>query len=224
MALSIYWVLQFALLNILRTGFSRRMVVFAALGIAVTLGVGLVSGEGESSLYLTRGASVFGSVSERVETSVDLFQWALNRSSWLGLGAGVASQGMRYTEVDLFRYVGGSSESGIGLIAVELGLPGILVITWLGFNVARVLWARLRMIATVDDTLLIQAVSYLALLLANVATFATATQLYGDYFVLITLGVLAGGLYACIYRASRKKALLLYLRASLQQRECVGST
>jgi hypothetical protein len=219
MALSIYWVLQFTLLNILRTGFSRGIVVFGVLGLAVTLGVGLVSGEGESSLYLTRGASVFGSVSARVETSVDLFQSALNRSSWLGLGAGVASQGMRYTGVDMFRYVGGSSESGIGLIAVELGLPGILVLAWLALNVARVLWTGLQMIAQVDDTLLIQSVSYLALLLANVATFATATQLYGDYFVLITLGVLAGGLYACVYRASRRQLLIQYLRSTLSRQE-----
>jgi hypothetical protein len=154
-----------------------------------------------------------------VETSVDLFQSALNRSSWLGLGAGVASQGMRYTGVDMFRYVGGSSESGIGLIAVELGLPGILVLAWLALNVARVLWTGLQMIAQVDDTLLIQSVSYLALLLANVATFATATQLYGDYFVLITLGVLAGGLYACVYRASRRQLLIQYLRSTLSRQE-----
>lgn len=215
MALSIYWVLQFTLLNILRTGFSQRVAVFAVLGVAVTLAVGLISGEGESSLYLERGASVFGSVNARVETSIDLFQSALNRSSWVGLGAGVASQGMRYTGVDLFQYVGGSSESGIGLIAVELGLPGILVITWLALNMARVIWVRLRMIAQVNDTLLIQSVSYLSLLVANVATFVTATQLYGDYFVLITLGVLAGGLYACAYQASRQQFLVQYLRSSL---------
>ena len=224
MALSIYWILQFTLLNILRTGYSRRMLVFAILGLSVTLGVGLVSGDSESSLYLTRGASVFGSVSARVETSVDLFQSALDRSSWLGLGAGVASQGMRYTGVDLFRYVGGSSESGIGLIAVELGVPGILVIAWLAFNIARVIWNKLRMIAEVDDTLLIQSVSYVALLLANAATFATATQLYGDYFVLITLGVLAGGLYACVYRASRRQLLIRYLRSTLPRQAIVAST
>ena len=80
------------------------------------------------------------------------------------------------------------------------------------------------MIAEVDDTLLIQSVSYVALLLANAATFATATQLYGDYFVLITLGVLAGGLYACVYRASRRQLLIRYLRSTLPRQAIVAST
>ena len=80
------------------------------------------------------------------------------------------------------------------------------------------------MIAQVDDALLIQSVSYLSLLVANAATFVTATQLYGDYFVLITLGVLAGGLYACAYQATRRQLLIQYLRSTLARQEYVASS
>ena len=217
MALSIFLVLQFFLLNVLRSGVTRRLLLVLLLGSSAAAGFGFMSQGESSSLYLERGATVFGDVGQRADMSVMLFQSAMGRSSWLGLGAGTASQGMRYSGADMSLYVGGSNESGIGYLAVELGLPGVLAIAWLIFNLARVLWRQLQRVARINDSNLVEAVSYTALLVANMATFATATQLYGDYFVLIILGVFAGGLYGAIYDA-RKKQLLLLRYAMLQQR------
>jgi hypothetical protein len=217
MTLSLFWVAQFFLLSVLRRGVSRRLLMVLVVGLAVSVGFGVMSSGETSSSYVIRGTSVFGSVGERVGTSVMLFESALGRSSWLGLGAGTASQGMRYAGVDMFGYVGGSAESGIGYIAVELGIPGVLAILWLTATIALVMWRQLKRVAQISDTNLIQSVSYLSLLAANMATFATATQLYGDYFVLIILGVFAGGLYASIYDALNKQIMLRRFRLLLQQ-------
>jgi hypothetical protein len=204
MALAIFWVLQFFLLAVLRRGMSRQATAILVLGLLFAAGIGFV-GEGEASLYVQRGSSVFQGLGERVPTAIRLFLSAIDRSGGLGFGAGIAAQGARFAGIENAVLVGGSSESGLGLLMVELGIPGFLMV----FNLARVFLAKLRMVATVDDHLLVYVVSFGALLLANAATFTVATQLYGDYFVLIILGIIAGMFYASIQRAQRKRVLLV---------------
>lgn len=215
MALSIFWVLQFFLMSVLSKGQSRMAVSVLVMGLLFSVGVGFF-GTGESSLYLERGGSVFSSVDERGSTAIMLFESAINRSDGIGLGAGIASQGSRFAGIDNSKYVGGSSEAGIGFLIIELGIPGIIIVGWLGFNIIRVLMIRLKFVAKVDYDLLLYAVSFAALLAANALTFMVATQLYGDYFVLIILGVIAGMLYATIYQAMRIKAALIRYEKSGQ--------
>ena len=47
-----------------------------------------------------------------------------------------------------------------------------------------------------DEGFLYYAASFVAFLVANAATFAVATQVYGDLFVLIVLGLVTGMLFA----------------------------
>lgn len=217
MALCIFWVLQFYFLTALRGGASRQAVVILVLGLVFSVAIGL-AGESETSLYLQRGSTVFSGMDERVSTAINLFLSAIDRSSGVGLGAGIAAQGARFAGIDNSLFVGGSSESGIGLLVVELGIPGFIIIVWLLFNLARVVVAKLKAVARIDDHLLLYAVSFAALLLANMATFSVATQLYGDYFVLITLGVVAGMLYSTINRGIRKRALYIAILAQVSAR------
>ena len=217
MALCIFWVLQFYFLTALRGGASRQAVVILVLGLVFSVAIGL-AGESETSLYLQRGSTVFSGMDERVSTAINLFLSAIDRSSGVGLGSGIAAQGARFAGIDNSLFVGGSSESGIGLLVVELGIPGFIIIVWLLFNLARVVVAKLKAVARIDDHLLLYAVSFAALLLANMATFSVATQLYGDYFVLITLGVVAGMLYSTINRGIRKRALYIAILAQVSAR------
>ena len=217
MALCIFWVLQFYFLTALRGGASRQAVVILVLGLVFSVAIGL-AGESETSLYLQRGSTVFSGMDERVSTAINLFLSAIDRSSGVGLGAGIAAQGARFAGIDNSLFVGVSSESGIGLLVVELGIPGFIIIVWLLFNLARVVVAKLKAVARIDDHLLLYAVSFAALLLANMATFSVATQLYGDYFVLITLGVVAGMLYSTINRGIRKRALYIAILAQVSAR------
>lgn len=217
MALCVFWVFQFYFLSVFRRGISRQLIAILLMGLVFAVGIGFF-GEGESSLYLQRGSTVFAGLDERLPTAIDLFLSALDRSGGMGLGAGVAAQGARFAGIDNSDLVGGSSESGLGLLVVELGLPGFLIILWLLFNLARVCMSKMKAVAATDDHLLLYTVSLASLLLANMATFAVATQLYGDYFVLITLGIVAGMFYSTITRANKKRALriALLIRMSAQ--------
>ena len=129
---------------------------------------------------------------------MNLVQSAWYRSRGLGVGAGVAGQGGRYAGGGGAEAVGGAAEAGLGFIIVELGLPGVLAMVWLMFLLVRRLWQGLRLLAWVNPPLLVYAVSFAALLMANLATFGVAVQLFSDYAVLITLGLTAGMLFTLV--------------------------
>ena len=50
--------------------------------------------------------------------------------------------------------------------------------------------------ARASESLSYYAASFAALLIANIATFTVATQVYGDHVILIVLGLVAGMLFS----------------------------
>ncbi len=202
MALAIFFAFQWVLLVVLRQGLIRRNKILLVIAISGVMGFGLLGHEDDGtvrSYYVERGESVFISTDDRLAMTLGLVEWAWRTSGILGKGAGVAGQGARYAGERPEDVNVGATEVGLGLILVELGLPGLLVILWLTLLLVRRLWWGLWILAGVNPSLPTYAVSFLALLVANAATFGTATQLYSDYVVLITLGLIAGMLFAVVY-------------------------
>jgi hypothetical protein len=167
-------------------------------GVIVTIAVAgtvFVAAQGDdSSPFVRRGLTVFDEVDDRFTTAVDLFNAAISRQGLLGAGAGVAAQGTQYygSGAD----VGGAAESGIGRIATELGLPGLAISVWLINAVARHLSRLFRRIPSQLSSLPTLMAGIAALVVANGATFMVATQLYGDLFILLLLGLCTGFLFA----------------------------
>jgi hypothetical protein len=131
---------------------------------------------------------------------------AFNRSGGVGLGAGAGSQGTKYAGVDASKTVGGSAESGMGKLMVEMGVPGILTAIALLVLVGRRILKNMKWVARMSKQLLIYQVSFLALMFANLATFTVATQVYGDLFILILLGTV-GGFIVQINEKARQYAI-----------------
>ena len=199
MALTIFLAVQWALLVFLRKGVTRQSLTLLVLGVVGSFAFTLLDPHeqaSESDLYLQRGVTVFGDVGGRFQTALSLLESAIARSSGIGLGAGIASQGMAHVGGVGARAVGGSSEAGLGKIVVELGIAGALVILWLMYRLARRLWQGLRLLARASEPLSYYAASFAALLIANIATFTVATQLYGDHVILLVLGLVAGMLFS----------------------------
>jgi hypothetical protein len=192
MTLSIFFIVQWALLAWFRKGMGKIAVMIILVGTLSSFSFTLLEPTSESSLYVERSTTVFGDASERMVLAFNLMKSAFNRSAGLGLGAGSAAQGGRYAGIDQSRAVGGSSESGLGFLMVELGLLGVLVVLWLLFAISRSIFGNLRKMAAMSDRLLLYQVSLLSFLFANLMTFTVATQIYGDYFVLLILGTVAG--------------------------------
>lgn len=143
------------------------------------------------SPYLQRGVSVFAEGGERAGVAQDLAGWAVVRGGFFGKGAGVAAQGAQYFGGGT-NIVGGSAEAGIGKIYVELGAPGAIAIVLLLVQAARWMLSLYRRTAPLISHAWPLFSGMLAAILANGITFLAATQIFGDMFVQLFLGVMFG--------------------------------
>lgn len=147
--------------------------------------------------YIARGSTVFSDASGRfVELGINPLQWAYDRVGIVGGGLGIASQGSYLFNVS--DIAGGSGEGGLGKIMVELGLPGLIVIAWLVIAITNYVDSGLKLCARapINKAILPLMVSLSVLLAVNAATFSVATQVYGDIFILILLGLFGGFIFA----------------------------
>jgi len=192
MTLSIFFVFQWVLLARFRHGMGKLSVILIAVGTLASYSFTLLEPASESSLYVQRSSSVFGDATTRFSTSVILMKSAFNRSSGVGLGAGAGSQGTQYAGVDASKTVGGSAESGLGKLMVELGVPGILTAIMLLVLVGRRILKDMNRVEMLGDRYLIYQISFVSIMFANLITFTVATQIYGDLFILIILGTVGG--------------------------------
>ncbi len=202
MSLSLFIVLFSAILIFMRGGGGKVVVMMVILGVIGSFGLQLLEKDQHSSLYMQRGATVFSGVEERVGTSIKLFYSAINRAQGVGLGVGVASQGGRYAGGGR-PSVGGAGEAGIGQIVLEIGLLGLLLLVLLLWRLARRTWHLLLTLGNKNPSLQIYGAAFSAFILANVATYAVATQLYGDPFVLLMIGLTAGMLFRVLWESIR---------------------
>ncbi len=110
----------------------------------------------------------------------------------MGAGLGTATQGVHHL-------LGSSSigwqEGGLGKVAMEVGLPGVLALLLLIILVGRMLMTLTR-IHDVPGSSQFMRVMLFALVLANIAGFIGSAQAYTDAVLALTAGFLVGGLFA----------------------------
>jgi hypothetical protein len=146
--------------------------------------------------YAERGQSVFADVPSRLTaTGFKPIQWAVNSHGWFGAGLGTGTQGAKdmLPEGSVDR---GPSEGGLGKITLELGVPGLFIALWLAVALAKHIYRALRMVSRISADHARMSYTFAAVLLANAATFAVATQAYSDLFALLVLGWSLGFLLA----------------------------
>jgi hypothetical protein len=146
--------------------------------------------------YVRHSATGFSDAPERF-TALGLgsVEWAIRRHGMLGTGAGTGSQGAQHFGGGV-TLVGGAPEGGLGKIATELGLPGLLAAAWVMAALIRVIWSgqgRAQRLSPERNAL---RYGLLAFLSAKSVGFIVAAQIYGDLFVLLLLGWTLGFILA----------------------------
>jgi len=146
--------------------------------------------------YLGRSASIVQEGADRL-IQMTVFQLGniLRRNGIWGAGAGTGAQGAQYFGGGT-SLVGGAAEGGLGKVLAELGLPGLIVLLWLGFELGRAMLRVARLTRQLPRDLAYLLLGVMAFLPANAAVFLTAHQVFGDPFVLIVLGWLSGAALA----------------------------
>jgi hypothetical protein len=142
--------------------------------------------------YLRHSATGFADAPDRF-TSLGLGSvgWAIDRHGLAGAGAGTGSQGGQYFGGGA-ELVGGAPEGGLGKITTELGLPGLLAVAWVLAAFVWALWRGRAEVRLLSHELLRLRYGLLAFLGANAVNFIVASQVYGDLFVLLLVGLGVG--------------------------------
>jgi hypothetical protein len=191
-ALTIFFALQWSMLIWYRFGMRKISVVLAILAVVAATTTLTYSPSEDAANYLERSGTVYSSIGDRAELTFRLMQSAVYRSEGVGLGAGATSQGARHAGGAAGTGAGGAAEAGLGKLIVELGFFGfLLMVAVMGIAGLKVV-AQIPLVRKLSPTMLIYDVSFIAFLIANMITFAVASQLFGDLFILIVTGTIAG--------------------------------
>jgi hypothetical protein len=111
----------------------------------------------------------------------------------MGAGLGTATQGVRHLlghDENI-----GWQEGGLGKLAIEVGLPGVLAVAFVGWTLSRTL---LRVTAAPDlpGSTQLMRVTLFALVVSNVANFMVSAQAYSDAVLTLMSAFFLGCLFA----------------------------
>jgi hypothetical protein len=145
--------------------------------------------------YVERTKTGFQDAPARfVELGIAPISWAYDRFGFIGAGLGVGTQGTQYLGRD--EGIAGAAEGGLGKITLELGIPGLFLMGFLGILVFKHLWQIMRAASRVSSRIAGLSYGLFSFLVANITAFSVATQAYGDLFILLILSWTLGFLLA----------------------------
>ena len=189
---AIYMVAVFGLAFLWR--YARRMTTTqVALVLSVGLAIGLVLNEirsrEESQVYAQGARTTSAEIFQRLEGGM---LSTFEQGSILGAGLGSATQGVRHVsglETDF-----GWQEGGLGKLAMELGLPGLIVAALLAWAMLRMMM-RISAVGDIPGTSQLMRVGLFALVIANIGNFLASAQAYSDPVLTLMTAFFVGCLF-----------------------------
>jgi hypothetical protein len=190
---AIYMVVVFAAAFVWR--YARRLKagqVLALLGVLVVLAgvVQQLASDEKTSVYAAGAVATQQELRSRLEGGV---METFRQFGLMGAGLGAATQGVYHLLGDQANV--GWQEGGLGKLAVEVGLPGMIAIAVMVLLVTRLLLVLTRIGDVPGSSQFIRAALF-ALAVANVASFVASAQAYTDAVLALTAGFLIGCLFA----------------------------
>ncbi|HKR64970.1 MAG TPA: hypothetical protein VJZ00_14650 [Thermoanaerobaculia bacterium] len=190
---AIYYVLVFVavfLWRYIRRVNSGQLFAMIGVGIVIALVVRTIASGEQTSVYARAAIASQDEIASRIEGGVlETFR----QFGFLGAGLGTATQGVRHLlgyDLNI-----GWQEGGLGKLAMEVGLPGILALVAIAAILGRLLLALTR-IQDVEGSSQFLRVTMFALVAANAANFIASAQAYSDAVLALTTGFFAGCLFA----------------------------
>jgi hypothetical protein len=218
---AIYTVVVFSIVFLWRYGRRLKMSQMLAL-FAVLLALGVVvkqlaAGE-TTSVYAAGAVASQQELAQRLEGGV---MATFEQFGLMGAGLGAATQGVYHLLGDAA--VIGWQEGGLGKLAVEVGLPGIVALAVVGWLVLRLL-LRLTRIDDVPGSSHFVRVTLFALVVANMASFIASAQAYTDAVLALTTGFYVGCLFATAALDERLAAATTPAEAPAIRRQPLAAT
>ena len=210
---AIYMVVVFALAFLWKYG--RRLTttqVVALLLACLTLGgmVYKIAHDEKSSVYARGTATTREEVFGRLEGG--LFE-TVRQYGILGAGLGAATQGVHHFHLVAEGTVGWQ-EGGLGKLAVELGVPGLLAVLLLALNLTR-LMLQIASHPDVEGSSQLIRCALFAIVVANAIEFLASAQAYSDPVLTLMSAFFAGCLLATGVLDERLAAMRLPATAAV---------
>lgn len=186
---AVYQLAVFALVLLWR--YFRRLTTtqLASIGIAGMLMAGLVyrvASNQHSSVYAK------GQVTSREEVWIRLeggLMDTFDQYGLMGAGLGAATQGVHHLTGKALNV--GWQEGGLGKLAVELGMPGMMAVSFLAWVLIRTLFYMARYPDEPGSSQLMRAI-LLAIFLSNIANFMVSAQAYSDAVLILLTAFFVG--------------------------------
>jgi hypothetical protein len=189
---AIYFVIVFCAMffwrYILRVKPAQAFAIIGLMAVLMVVVDQLSSGE-NTSVYTKSAVASRDEIGQRFEGGV---MQTFREVGYMGAGLGTATQGVHHL---LGSNSIGWQEGGLGKLAMEVGLPGLIMMLVMAFIVGRLLLVLTRL-PDVPGSSQFLRVTMFALVAANVAGFIASAQAYTDAVLALTAGFLVGCLFA----------------------------
>jgi hypothetical protein len=189
---AVYFIVVFVLAFLFRYARRVRTSEVIAVGVVLLVLYGVIH-----NLRSSESTNVYaeGAVASQAEIRQRFEGGALatfQQYGFMGAGLGSATQGVHHL---LGARNLGWQEGGLGKLAAEVGLPGILALLVLAYFLGSLL-LRLTAIGDVPGCSQFLRVTLFALVSANAASFVASAQAYSDAVLALNFGFLIGCLFA----------------------------
>ena len=144
---------------------------------------------------------------------LNAFQRGLEISEGIGLGVGTLAQ-TGAADIGQVQIASGTyvSESGLGKLVAELGVPGLIVVVGSFWGLTQTLLRNLSLLRLLPPQTAVFEIGLLAFALSNLPFFSSAAGVYGDPFVLMLCGISLGSVLsvpALVQQARAQQALAM---------------
>jgi hypothetical protein len=131
-----------------------------------------------------------GGWSSRLVGNIQAIPHVIAYNGFLGRGLGTLTQGGTYYGAEM--EWGFANEGGFSKVVGELGGPGAAIFLFLTFRFVNNIRKKVGFVRVLPLEVANQMLGILAILGANAVVFVSAQQIFGDPFVYLLLGLLAG--------------------------------
>ncbi|MDP9360704.1 MAG: hypothetical protein M3P29_04550 [Acidobacteriota bacterium] len=169
-----------------------QFIAFAFLGLIMIFVVSKVSQDEESSVYAQGAVTTQEEVYGRLEGGL---VGTVQESGFMGAGLGTATQGVYHVLNESGIAQLGWQEGGLGKLAIELGVPGLLAAAMLGIAMLMTMLKISRHPDVPGSSQLVRAALF-GIVVANVVEFLASAQAYSDAVLTLLAAFFVGCLFA----------------------------
>jgi len=171
---------------------ATQVVTFGLLGVVMFFVVTRISRDEESSVY-TRGAyTTQEEVWDRLEGGLG---GTVEQAGIMGAGLGTATQGVYHVLREDSATTLGWQEGGLGKLAIELGVPGLLAVALLGFSMLMTMM-KISAHPDVPGSSQLARAALFGIIAANIVEFMVSAQAYSDPLLTLLTAFFIGCMFA----------------------------